>query len=54
MASGSLLNDIEKENILAFSDIGLNRPDIVKGIAGSMTLLLISSELMMNKEIVPL
>uniref|UniRef100_A0A1I7WSM4 HTH_Tnp_Tc3_1 domain-containing protein n=1 Tax=Heterorhabditis bacteriophora TaxID=37862 RepID=A0A1I7WSM4_HETBA len=35
MARGSLLNDIEKGEILAFSDAGLNRTDIARKIGHS-------------------
>uniref|UniRef100_A0A1I7X4C3 HTH_Tnp_Tc3_1 domain-containing protein n=1 Tax=Heterorhabditis bacteriophora TaxID=37862 RepID=A0A1I7X4C3_HETBA len=35
MASGSLLNDIEKENILPFSDAGLNQTEIAREIGRS-------------------
>uniref|UniRef100_A0A1I7X482 HTH_Tnp_Tc3_1 domain-containing protein n=1 Tax=Heterorhabditis bacteriophora TaxID=37862 RepID=A0A1I7X482_HETBA len=35
MARGSLLNDIEKENILPFSDAGLNQTEIAREIGRS-------------------
>uniref|UniRef100_A0A1I7XJZ2 HTH_Tnp_Tc3_1 domain-containing protein n=1 Tax=Heterorhabditis bacteriophora TaxID=37862 RepID=A0A1I7XJZ2_HETBA len=35
MARGSLLNDIAKGNILAFSDAGLNRTEITREIGRS-------------------